>query len=425
MKIIKSIFFTASFLINILHTQSQTRQEVENQIITYSEFIKQVAENNLEYAAEKFNVSLAEAEIDVAKIIPDVELGLEGGSNNKSMGNSMEIGLGWTIELGGKRKARINLAKSEVELNKYLLQNFYNNLRADATLLYLQTLQNKQLLDVQKRSYDMLEQLAKSDSLRYKLGVIAHIDARQSKFEAQSMLNEIYEAETEWQNSIINLSLVMGKSQTDQWWMTEGDLNKFDRNFDLSQLITTAQNNRADAMAGIQNVKVSEEMLKLANANRIMDLGISAGLQLNGKATNEEAPSPYHTGVVAGLNIPLRFLNNRKGEKKIAEYTIQKSNLEYKQIELQIQTEITQAYNNYITSQKQVKQFKDHLLKQAEEILKGKMYSYQRGETSLLELLDAQRTHNDVQKSYYETIFNYASSLIELERVSGIWDIEF
>ena len=57
-------------------------------------------------------------------------------------------------------------------------------------------------------------------------------------------------------------------------------------------------------------------------------------------------------------------------------------------------------------------------------MMDGKIYSYNRGEVSLLEVLDAQRTYDEVQAQYIETLFNYSSALVELERSAGIWDIE-
>ncbi|MNV75568.1 hypothetical protein D3C71_1688670 [compost metagenome] len=65
------------------------------------------------------------------------------------------------------------------------------------------------------------------------------------------------------------------------------------------------------------------------------------------------------------------------------------------------------------------------MLFDAQKVLDGKVYSYKRGETSLLEVLTAQRTFNDVQQSYLETLNIYGNALLELERAAGIWDIEF
>lgn len=421
---ILSIFICLLFIPIIVPAQVVDTTFAKKQL-NYIDFIQQVKNNNLEYAAQKYTVNLAEAEVENAKIIPDVEWNIEGNSNQKHMGNNLETGLGWTIELGGKRKARIDLAKSQVDLNRYLLQDYLRNLYADASLQFLECIQNKNLLDVQLNSYKTLSNLAASDSIRYKLGDITLTDSKQSKLEAQFMLNEVFKAESEWKNSLYALNLVMGKSQKDTLYTANSNFTDFNRDFDLADLITTAQNNRADLQAALQNKEVSQKMLKLAKANRVMDLGISAGMQFNGKATNEEAPSPYHTGVTAGLSIPLRFLNNRKGEVQTAHYTIQQADLEYKQVELQIQTEVTQAYQNYVNTKKQMQQFSNGLLSESKAILEGKIYSYKRGNTSLLEVLDAQRTYNDVQENYYQTLYNFCSALVRLERTVGIWDINF
>ena len=56
-------------------------------------------------------------------------------------------------------------------------------------------------------------------------------------------------------------------------------------------------------------------------------------------------------------------------------------------------------------------------------MVKGKIYSYDRGETSLLEVLNAQRTYDEVRTLYIEMLYNYAASLVELETSAGIWDI--
>ena len=63
------------------------------------------------------------------------------------------------------------------------------------------------------------------------------------------------------------------------------------------------------------------------------------------------------------------------------------------------------------------------MLHAAREVIDGKIYSYNRGEVSLLEVLDAQRTY-DVQAQYIETLFNYSAALVELEKSAGVWDVE-
>jgi Outer membrane protein len=53
------------------------------------------------------------------------------------------------------------------------------------------------------------------------------------------------------------------------------------------------------------------------------------------------------------------------------------------------------------------------------QVLNGKLYAYQRGETSLLEVLTAQHTYNELQKDYATSVYDCMVALVELERSVG------
>jgi cobalt-zinc-cadmium efflux system outer membrane protein len=395
--------------------------------ISVLEFLSRVGKENLGYAAEKYNVNIAEARIETAKIFPDPEFSFGAFDNQQAklkLGQGVTLGLGTTLELGGKRSARINLAKSETELSKALLLDYLRNLRADAALAYYSAIQQYELMKVQQYSYQMMKQLADADAIRYKLGAITETDARQSKLEASNLQNSVYQNEADWKNSLIKLGAYLGKKNADTLLIPDGNFENLARELNYQTLISNAQNIRADAVAALNSKTVAERSLALVKANRRIDLGINAGLQFNGVSKNEEAPTPYHRTFNAGFSVPLKFSNHYKGDLKAAQSTIKQSGVQYEQVLQQIQVEVTQAYFNYTASAKQVHQYKNGLLTEGKKILTAKMYSYKRGETSLLEVLNAQRTYNEVQQGFYESQSNYAAALIELERAAGIWDIK-
>ena len=396
--------------------------------INYPDFLNLVNRNNLGYVAEKFNMNIAEANIEASKVFPDPELAIgasDNGQRRMQMGYGFSTELSWTLELGGKRKARIDVAKSTSELTKALLEDYLRNLRAEATLDYLTGLKQKEIFRVQLNSYTILKNIAIADSIRFKLGSINEIDARQSKLEANTMLNEVYQSEADWKTALLELGTLTGKHKADTLYSPIGDLTQFDRLFDLHALMISAQNNRADLLAALKNKNVSQDLLKLTKANRVLDLGVNMGVESASVVSNIVAPTPSSNAVSAGIAIPLKFSNQNKGELKAAEYTVQQADILYRQTELQIQTEVRKAWLNYLATQKQVRQFDTGLLADAQRLLDGKIYSYKRGETSLLEVLNAQHTYNETQLNYYETLYNYAAALVELEKTAGIWDINF
>lgn len=416
-----------NFLIIVLCTVTGIfiNGQTEHEPITFNEYLNAVKNKNLGFAAQKYNVSMAEASILTAGIFPDPQIEIETSNNgvSKDMGYTMGGAVSWTLELGGKRKARIETAKNEAEYSKLQLQDYLRNLLADATLGYIEALKTKALLNVQKESYQSMLRLAKSDSIRYKLGDISKVTSQQSRLEASSLLNEVYQLEGTQQQSITALSDFTGSDSTGK--EVTGDLSAFNRNFTLNDLITHAFNQRADLLASRQNINTAASRVKLEKANRVIDLGLSAGAGHNTIANNEIAPSPAVNTVKLGISVPLKFSNRRNADLKIAEMGYSQAEAEYRQIENSIRTEITQAYQQYTSAQKQLQQFDNGMLKEAESILKGITYSYQRGESSILEVLNAQRTYNELRQNYFQLLAENAAALTELERKAGIWDIDF
>lgn len=423
----KKIISITAFLLAIVGVFAQTNTISNLQNISFSEYLKQVGENNLSYIAEKYNIDIAEAEALSQRVFPDPELSVEAVNNGKrkdKLGHGFAFELGYTLELGNKRGARIHLAKSEAELERLMVDNFFQELRAEAADAFLDAMMQKELLSVKKSSYEYMKQFSISDSIRFSLGEINENEARQSKLESVTLLNEVYNQEAIYKSALVTLRQFMGKS-IDMLDIPAGDWNVFGRDYMLTDLVSQALLNRIDLVASLKNSEVATNQLRLARAERKIDLGLSVGYEINAEAKNEIAPTPAFNAVKAGVSIPLKFSNTNKGALKSAEYLIRKTKVEYKNVELQIQKEVAQAFFGYEATQKQVQQYQNGLLNDSQKLLDGIVYKYKRGETSILDVLIAQRTYNEIQEQYLEIIKGYASSLVELQKTCGMWDIEF
>lgn len=394
--------------------------------LSYRQYMERVTAGNLEYAAERLNVDISDAEVIASKVFNDPNLSVSYFNNEN---NSLEMGEGVEVELSktfsfGKRGANIALARSESELSRALLADYFRNLRADATVSYLEALKQYELYKVKQNAYDNIRQLAESDSVRFKLGKIMEIDAIQSRLEAGILKNELIQAETDLHNAFSNLNLLTGSVVHDTLFIPEASLHLSPREFVLADLISTASVNRADLVAALKNKEVASRALKVTRRERNTDVDLSIAISKNARVRNEEAPAPPFTGVTAGIAIPLKFSNFNKGAVRAARFREQQAETQYQQALLQVQTEVVQAYRSYQSLMQQVGHYENGMLQAAREVIDGKVYSYNRGEVSLLEVLDAQRTFDDVQAQYIETLFNYSTALVELEKSAGVWDVE-
>lgn len=379
--------------------------------ISYKDYLNTVSKENLSLLIEKYNIKIADAGVIAAKVMPDPEIEFE------SADESYELALNYNLELGNKRGARVRVARSEADLSKLAVENYFQELRAEATDAYLNAILQRELLEVKTSSYEYMLQLRVSDSIRFSLGEINEIDARQSKLEAASLLNEVFKQEAEYKNSLTVLNQYMCKSlevlsQPSSKWAD------FGHNYELMDLISVASDNRIDIMLAQKSNELAVNQLKLVTAERKMDLGLSIRYERDWNGI-----MPNKNMMKAGISVPLKFSNRNKGATMAARYAIEQSRHEEQNVRLQIQAEVSQAYYLYEATKKQVKQYGTGLLQDSQKILDGTVYKYKRGETTVLEVLIAQRTYNEVQEQYFETMKEYASSLVNLQKVCGIWDI--
>ena len=175
--------------------------------------------------------------------------------------------------------------------------------------------------------------------------------------------------------------------------------------------------------SALKDTEVARRALTVARRERNMDFDVSLGVNHNTEVRNEIAPAPRFNGVTVGLSVPLKFSNLNKGTVQAAKYRIQQAEARYRQAELEVQTEVLQNLRQYLSLAEQVRRYETGLLEKAKSVIDGKIYSYDRGETPLLEVLNAQRTYDDLRTAYIETLYDHAAALVELERSAGIWDV--
>lgn len=385
--------------------------EDENKL-TLNYFLNNVAKDNLNLMAETYNLNIAEAEAIAAKVMPDPELQLEAANDNYS------VSIGYQLELGNKRGARTRLAKSKTELEKLSLEYFYQELRAEAATEFFNAIKENKLLEIKENSYQYMREIYNYDSIRYSLGEVNQLDLRLSKLETSSLLNELYEQEATSKSTLATICQYMGRSPQESIDIIFND-DISDDDYTLAVLVSLGIDNRIDLDLSRQAVEVANNQLKLTKAERKMDIGVIVGYEQEWKEY-----WPKSKSVKGGLTIPLMFSNKNKGAINASKYEIEKSKIENLNNELQVETEITQAFFALEAARKKVNQYKTGLLDDAKKTLEGTTYKYQKGESDITDVLVAQRTYNDFQEQYIESINDYYCSIVALQKSCGIWNIK-
>lgn len=398
--------------------------------ITFAEFLNGVAESNLDYAAQRYNVSIAQTAIFMAKEFQNPTLQLSGGRDvthggRQEMPGVYGASLTQTIELSGKRKYRILNSKQNYAAAAATLDEFLRNLKLDAATAFADALALSRSAEQKQQSANFLHRLVQTQQDRLRAGDISQADMLQTQVEEQQFQNELLAAQSDAVNASLALNEFLGPAQGQMFLVAQGNLEMAPRDFDVSKLLNHALKTRPDLIA-LRNARdAAQSNVSLERANRIPDLEVGPSWTHSTSSQNSIAPAPEFDSVGLLMSLPLPLWNRNKAGITSARLAAEQAQAQVEAAELKAEVQIRQALAAYRNVIERVRNYQNGILKDADAVLEAKRFSYQRGQTSLLELLDAQRTDSEVHSAYNDTLAEQGKELIQLERAAGIWDLAF
>ena len=190
-------------------------------------------------------------------------------------------------------------------------------------------------------------------------------------------------------------------------------------------MILNALQSRTDLIALRHARDGSQSGIRLARANRMPDVDLGVNYTYTSESRNIIAPAEHDSMVGLSLSFPLPLWNRNRAEIQTAHFLSEQAGKMLQAAELKTEVQVRQTLSTYQLMQDRVNKFQGELLKGAEEVLTAKRFSYEHGQSALLDLLDAQKADNSIHQSYNDALADAAKALIELERAAQLWDLDF
>jgi len=165
------------------------------------DFLAEVERSNLDLAASRFNLPVAEAQVALARLFPDPQLtaGIDAlDLTDRKAPTATVYGLSQTIELGGKRGARIAEAKAGKTLAEAQLDDFFQSLRASAANAFIDAMAARRVLTLKRRTLEGVEKLVTATEHRLRVGDVGASALWQVNVEAERFRSEVLKAEGTW-----------------------------------------------------------------------------------------------------------------------------------------------------------------------------------------------------------------------------------
>lgn len=396
---------------------AQTPSTVSSDYLSLEMAMDQFLRKNLSVEAARLEIGVAEAERIGARLRPRPGLTISAENlrlSGETPANRLQeygISVAQPIELGNRKALRVEVADRTVSLSEARLTEVLRRQLFDLKRTYYESVLAHVLLDTEQENRDNFEGLVKFNTVRFEEGYIAEGDLLKVRLERTKLDFAVANAELALRRTKIRLLELIGDRDFERALRVEisNRLQAPPVDLNLVQLKETALVSRPE-------IKVAEAELALA--------GVSIKLERS-EAKGEVTPYVGYkrvgvdNTVLAGVTVPLPIGNrNQSGIARAeAEQKVSETNLNL--VRNRTLAEVEAAYHAYETAREQVRAYEAGLLKQADESREIQLGAYQEGATELITLIEAQKTRTEVRANYYRAIFDYYTSIFQLELATG------
>lgn len=317
------------------------------------------------------------------------------------------VQLGQLIERGHKRQYRAEQAGAQLDAAKAQLADVFRlqllELRQAFTAALLARA-NLQLAEETDRQYGETERVM---TIRLRGGEIAEVDLDRVKAARLPFLQAVIEAKLAYAQAARQIGVLLGT--TGEPPELSGSLLDDAAIPALEELKAAALAVRPDLAAARSSQSAAERGVRLAEALRTRDVYASVQLQRTG--------SEYALG--AGVSIPLFWFNNQRGFIAQAAAGEKLAGTQVRQAELQVVNDVERSWQAAQSARQAMNLFSTEALERSRGIRSIIAYSYQRGEADLLELLEAQRSANQILTGWNQARASFMNAVWQLQAAVG------
>jgi len=393
-------------------TQQQVSVPATKRPLTLSDAVSLFLQQNLQLVAARYDIDLADAEKLTARLRPnpqfaftdeDLPLGLSG-SFFKQQTYSYEISQ--TFELGGKRGKRIDEANANSELARANFEIVLWQLTNDLKKKYYAVLLAQSLLKLTTDNQKTFEETLKHTNELYQLGEISGLDLRRLEVEKLKFDTDVANSERDYELALRDLRVTLGGDYQTMNIETVGTLDYHPYQFSFDDLRNKSLAARPDLRAARVSERAANASIRLQDAQRIPDLNLGAGIA--------QVPSGTST-YIFDVGITLPWFARNQGERAKALIQKKKAQNDQMLITNQVLSDVDKALVDFEIQKRRVELYRTGVLAKVDDIQNLTEFSLKAGESSIIELLDAIRTRRETLASYYQTLFDYEVSLLDLE----------
>ncbi|MEH2115172.1 TolC family protein [Nostoc sp.] len=399
--------------------------------LTLETAINQAEANNPQLLAAQRSISVTQAGVAVAGVIPNPRLTIDipfGQAETKRT-----IGIEQPIELGGKRGARLALANSQVQQAQLQLDSLHWQIRIQVRQAYAELALAQGAQQNTEQSLAINKQLVDIAKIRFQANDVARADVVQAEFAFTQAQQKLEPAVNRVRQATIRLNTLLGQPTDTAINLVDGEAFRFSvkdsqqklatlaKLPDLSVLKKLAKASRFDLALAQQQIQVNNKQIRVAHSASIPDITLAASYVWDpGLSTSGAPPPTTTTAVILGVRVDLPLFNSGGSGVRQARANLSVAEAQNAALGSQVDSEVAIAYENVLSTQRVLERDRTVLLPQALEVLNLSRKSYEYGQTGLSDALLTQQSVQAVFDNFYTDILSYQTALGTLEQAVNL-----
>jgi len=385
----------------------------ETKAFNLEECIKIAIENNLQIAAARKGLGIAEADrIKASLLFPsNPKLNSRVGSRNTPARRNTDFAFSLSQELQvyGQRGKRINVSNKKIERVGFEIADVERTVIAKIKTGFYEVLTAREILALRENVNSIFERLWDATRVRYNAGAISALELNSIQIGYGQARQQLLVAKNSCQNSLLNLKLLLGK-QGNEVLDIEGKLYSKKILIGMDDLLASAYGKRPDLKAiELEKERASQEI-------SLRKVEIFPNPRVLGFFSREEG----NDDIVGGqITISIPIWDRKQSELKKAKTAKDKAGINIKYKQLEIQKEVEAAYQAFMAAKGGIAIYTDDIMPQVDESLRLNEISYQEGNTSFIEFLTMQKNLLETRAAYLNALIDYNKAIIDIETVSG------
>lgn len=413
----KKIIFAIIFI--IIFTPLSVLAQVEH--ITLDKAVDLALENNLDLQSKRKKAEELKQDIKIANALKNPQFQSNFLMGKVTRGNSSQFGLAVPVEVGKrgfrKKAAQINLKITENEIRAaehnlkiQVMEAYFNILYMKSIVMILNEREKlfrsmKSIVEAKSKSpgYNNIDVL--QNDMKYKKQLVLLNQAKANLLGAQFILNDTMN---------IKGSEIM--YDTMECSLFEKDLAILNINLLPYQTIEdTAMEYSYSLSIAKSVIEKSAAEINVAKSKRIPDFTVGGGYayQTAHQTGGEALPGAY---VGVNVDIPLLYFYNP--EVKKAKISLERSKIDKDSFENHLKFALKQDYNNFKYAKNNIVHYKE-ILKQSKTVLEMYQKRYEKGQASLLNLIQVENAYQETLKEYISAVQIYYDAYLNMMKNVG------